>query len=263
MIQRYQPAGVTVSGIANDIRLSVIASDIRSSKSGTDDHAMIDMDTTMLTYLIDNFDAHDLVLDGDNASGDFNGVRLRCNGASKNVRVHYKRGVNMVTPLRTQGFRNLKYEGVVETSFRALLVDLGTSSTDVEELDITGLRTYDITTELFTLLNVATRKFKLVRATGATLKGRAACKTWGTGSLTTTADNFANELGVYFWERVVNDYGSAAPATNVQDMRRAFSGAATLGAATPFYIGEVVRRTDNSTVYVAKGTAAGEWSLMS
>lgn len=261
-IQRFQPEGVTVAGVAGDIRIRLKASDIRSDLTGTDDHAILDVDTTMSSYLLDNFEARDLVMDGDNAAGDFNGVRLRCNGASKNIRIEFKRCVNMISAVRTQGFRNLKLAGHVETCFRVLLVDLGTTSVDPDEMDITGINTYDITTEMFLLQNTATRKLKVTRASGAVLRGRVNCKTWGTGSLTTTPDSYAVELGKYYWDRVLNDHGSAAPATNVLDMRRRFSTAAARAAAVPVYAGEIVVQHDTSGVYVARSTAAGDFSLM-
>lgn len=262
-IQRFQPEGTTVAGSANDLKiLGLKASDIRSALTGTDDHAIIDMDTTMSSYLIDNFEARDLVVDGDNTSGDFNGVRLRCNGASKNIRVEFTRCVNMITAVRTQGFRNLKVAGHVETCFRVLLIDLGTTSVDPDELDISGLDTYDITTEMFLLQNTTTRKLKMTRASGMNLRGRVNCKTWGTGSITTTPDSYAIELGKYYWERVLNDHGSANPSVNVTDMRRRFSGSAALTAAVPTYVGEITVRNDTSGVYVARSTAAGDFSLM-
>lgn len=264
LITRYPAPIGTVAGPANNLKVRLNATDIRSSLTGTDDHALLDVSTTMSDYVMDNFEATDLILDGLNTGGNFNGVRLRANAASKNMLVQFKQCLNMVSAFRTQGFRNLKLEGSVETCTRAWLVDLSTSAVDTEEFDITGLRTYDITTEMFNLTGATTRKIKVLKANGALLKGRVGARTWSTGStLTLAPDTFANQIGTFFWKDVVNDYGSSNPSVLVQDMRRRFSSAVLLSAATPMYIGETVFRSDTSAVYEARSTAVGDWHLMS
>lgn len=262
LITRYPAPIGTIAGAANDIKIKLNAKDIRSTLAGTDDHALLDVSTTMSDYLMDNFEATDLVLDGLNASGNFNGVRLRMNSASRNVLVNFRQCTNMITAFRTQGFRNLKLDGVAESCLRAWLVDLSTSAVDTEEFDFSGLRTYDITTEMFNLTGTSTRKIKVLKANGALLKGRVGCRTWSAASITTTPDTFANQIGTFFWRDVVNDYGSSSPGTLIQDMRRRFSSAALLTAATPMYQGEIVFRSDTLAVYMARSTAAGDWSLM-
>lgn len=263
LITRYPAPVGTIAGPANNLRVRLEATDIRSVLTGTDDHALLDVSTTMSDYLMDNFEATDLILDGANASGNFNGVRLRANSASKNMLVQFKQCLNMVSAFRTQGFRNMKLEGSVETCTRAWLIDLSTSAVDTEEFDMTGLRTYDITTEMFLLLGATTRKIKVLKANGALLKGRVGTRTWGTAStLTLSPDTFASQIGLFFWKDVVNDYGSSSPSTLIQDMRRRFSTGALLTAATPMYQGEIVFRSDTLAVYIARSTATGDWSLL-
>jgi hypothetical protein len=263
LVTRFAPSSGTVTGPASNIHIELDARDIRSTLSGTDDHALVDVSTTMANYVMDNFRAVNLVLDGTNTAGNFNGVRLRCNAATKNVRINYIQCTNMISALRTQGFRNMIVDGVVETCYRAWLIDLASSGSDTEEFDMTGLRTYDILVELFSLIGATTRKIKVFKASGALLKARTTVRTWSTAStVTTTDDNYFAELGKFFFDRVVHDYGSSSPATLITDMRRKFTDATTLAAATPMYAGEIVRRSDNSSVYVARSTAVGDFSLM-
>ena len=263
LITRYPAPIGTIAGPANNLKVKLSATDIRSALTGTDDHALLDVSTTMSDYLMDNFEATELTLDGANASGNFNGVRLRANSASKNMLVQFKQCSNMVSGFRSQGFRNLKLEGSIETCTRAWLVDLSTSAVDTEEFDISGLRTYDITTEMFNLTGATTRKIKVFKANGALLKGRVGTRTWSTGStLTLTPDTFASQIGTFFWKDVVNDYGSSNPSVLVQDMRRRFSSAVLLAAAVPMYESEKVFRSDTGGEYIARSLAAGDWFLM-
>lgn len=264
LITRYPAPIGTISGPANNISVKLTASDIRSTLVGTDDHALVDISATMSDYLMDNFKAIDLILDGTNASGNFNGVRLRANSASKNMLIQFKQCINMVTAFRTQGFRNLKLEGSVETCLRAWLIDLSTSAVDTEEFDMTGLRTYDITTEMFLLTGAITRKIKVFKAAGALLKGRVGTRTWSAAStLTFTSDTFASQLGLFFWKDIVNDYGSSNPSLLIQDMRRRFSSSVALASSTPMYENEKVFRSDTGGSYISRSMATGDWFLLS
>lgn len=263
LVTRYLPSGGSITGPANNISIELQANDIRSALTGTDDHALLDVSSTMANYVLDNFKATNLILDGTNTSGNFNGVRLRCNAASKNLHVNFRQCTNMISPIRTQGFRNLILDGCVETCYRAWLVDLASSGADTEEFDFSGLRTYDIMVEMFSLIGATTRKIKLLKASGALLKGRTTVRTWSTAStITLTDDTFGTEIGKFFFDKVTHDYGSSSPSTLITDMRRKFTNGTTLAAAVPMYVGEIVRRTDNSTVYVARSTTAGDFSLM-
>jgi len=263
LVTRYLPSGGSITGAASNISIELTANDIRSALTGTDDHALLDVSSTMANYVMDNFRAVNLVLDGTNTAGNFNGVRLRCNAATKNVRINFIQCTNMISALRTQGFRNMVLDGTVETCYRAWLIDLASSGSDTEEFDMTGLRTYDILVELFSLIGATTRKIKVFKASGALLKARTTVRTWSTAStVTLTDDTYFAEIGKFFFDRVVHDYGSSSPSTLITDMRRRFANATTLAAATPMYAGEIVRRTDNTTVYVARSTAVGDFSLM-
>lgn len=263
LITRYPAPVGTIAGPANNLKVKLNASDIRSQLTGTDDHALLDVSITMSDYLMDNFEATDLVLDGANTSGNFNGVRLRANAASRNMLVRFQQCTNMITPFRSQGFRNLKLEGSIESCLRAWLVDLSTSGVDTEEFDFSGIRTYDITTEMFSILGAATRRIKVLKASGALLKGRVGTRTWSIASTVDfVPDTFAQQIGTFFWKDVINDYGSSSPSTLVQDMRRRFSSSVTLAAAKPMYQGEIVLRADNGAVYMARSATTGDWSLL-
>lgn len=274
--------GPSVTGDAHGFVFDNIQiSDLATSSTGSDDHAIIDFDNTMSGYELE-LTATNLNFDCVNAdaapvsdqTGNYNGVRLRCPAGSK-IKVHFSNINNAFTPLRVSGgdngggFESLELYGAMDTCHRIWLIDAAawTANAGNFKFDVNAV---GITSQLFFVTGFVSSGFK-IRAMDANYRvsGDATCRTFpsgaaGTsGNITTTANSFFSECLWYKWGPNDDNYGSGAPTTNIYDMRRTFT-AAGLAAATPYYAGELVVDTDNTQNYMGLNkNTAGTWSLLS
>jgi hypothetical protein len=269
----FQAAGV-VSGTADGLTVDgLTTSDIRSPLFGATDHSIIEVDPSLAAL-----DQHELTLtrlDIDclnstsgapgGTAGSFCGVHLRNPQTTKQIRVDFRRCLNAYTPVLATGFADLTVIGSIETAQRVLLIDHAANTANSGSLTV-QVNTLGIISELFNLQNFATYKMGIVRVESCNFGGAAACRTFPSpvGGITTTPDSFFAEALIYFWRANVDAYGSAAPGVNVYDMRRTFSGFATLALATPYYDGELVVEADDGSNWLGLNkNAAATWSLLS
>jgi hypothetical protein len=272
-VSRFNNGGaVVVSGDADGIEVDGLrVRGLSTTLVGSDDHAIINFNSTMATYAAHNLRLVNLDLDGANSGAGnvmYNGVRLRVSETSRQMRVDFKRARNCFSPVRTGGFQWLRVSGSLEACHRILLVDHSANTADGGELRIL-VQTSGITDELFFLQNMATWALgAFVLEPGCYFGGASLCRTFAAsaapnGNITTTADNFFAQARMFIWRDTIAKYGSNNPATLVYDMRRRFSGATTLNLATPYYVGEVVFRTDDNSVMIGVDPrTAGAWKVL-
>lgn len=263
----------TTSGAADNLTVDgLYTTDIRSPFSGTGDHHIIEIDATLAAVDQHNLKLVNLDIDCLNttsgaaggAQGSFCGVKLRNPQTTKNIKVDFKRCLNAFSPLLATGFADLDLTGYIDTARRLMLIDHATNTANSGRLAV-KVRTTNINSELFFLQNFTTWKINLVRVTDCDFNGINLCRTFpaSTGGITVTADSYFAEAVRFIWKDNRDDYGSNTPGTFIYDMRRRFSGATTLGQATPFYLGEVVWRTDDSSVWIGVDSrTAGAWKQL-
>jgi hypothetical protein len=275
--------GAPVVGAADGLVLDNIKMrNCRATQVSSDDHALINLDDTMGAYVV-TLTATRLDLDCNNSLaapdptfiGNFNGVRIRC-GAGSILDVNFTNCTSALSPIRVSGaaggggFESLRLTGYMGTNHRIWLIDAAQWTANAGKFFF-DIQATDITSQLFFVSGFVSSGFKITaleahyRATGATT-----CRTFPagapgtTGNITTTANSFFSECLWFSWGPNYDGYGSAIPATNVYDMRRTFSNAANLAAATPYYNGELVVETDDSSNYMGiNKNTAGTWSLLS
>lgn len=269
--------GNTVVGSADGLIFDNIkVRNARTVSVGTDDHAIIDFNTTMSGYVVTasmtrlNFDCtNSLTSAPADQTGNYNGVRLRTAAGSK-LKIDFTNVNNAFNPVRASGgtggggFSALAITGYMNTIHRCWLIDatLWTANADSFTFDIDVI---GVNNELFFVTGFSTFKFGAVSAKYR-VQGNALARTFpsGAGNITTADDSFFAEALWYQWGPNNDNYGSNAPSTDIYDMKRRFSTFTTLTAATPYYVGEYVIKTDDSTIWVGTNkTTAGAWSQLS
>lgn len=279
---RFNNGGAaTVVGRSTGIIINgLTVRDIKTATASSgDNHAIIDFDATMQTYDVDltatnlDFDCTNSLVSPDGGgsdgyfTGNFNGVRPRC-GSGSNIKIDFKKITNSVNPVRSYGFNSLSITGKMEKVHRLLLVDFDTTNSrttaNAHQL-LVDVEATNVTSQLFFFQNFSTYKIGNARIR-YDVDGYNTCRTFpsgvpGTsGNITVAADSFFAETSSFTWGPNTENYGSADTTTNVYDMRRLFSTSTTLNAATPYYVGEMVKKVDDSSVWIAKSIRQGDWA---
>jgi len=271
--------GGSVMGTADNLIIDgLIVRGMTTALVGTDDHAIIDFNTTMSGYATHGLTIVGLDIDGTNPGSAqvYNGVRLRVSETSQGMRVDFTRGFNLWSPVRSMGFQGLWITGQLDTVHRIAALDNGTNTADSGELRV-RVNATNIASELFSILNMETFAVGVWRIEEGCVFGAlnttdsAACRTFANnappnGGITTTPDQFFKEARKFFWRDDSNNYGSSNPTVLVYDMRRTFTDSTSLAAATPYYAGELVLTVDTTPNIVWMGVTnrtAGAWSQLS
>jgi hypothetical protein len=252
---------------------------VSTTRAGTDDHAIIDFATNMSAFVITaTFSRLDFDCTNSGSAFNYNGVRMR-SGAGSILDFNFANCANGFSPWRvsgptaagaTGGFSKLRMTGYLSNCHRCWLIDATnwTANADVVEFDIDAV---GITDELFNVAGFTpagnpTFKMNAVYAKYR-VQGSSLSRTFpaGAGNITTTDDNFFAEAAWYQWGPNNDNYGSNNPTVDIYDMKRRFSTFATLTAAKPYYVGELVIKTDDNTIWmgVTKTGTTALWSQLS
>lgn len=245
---------------------------ISTTLAGTDDHAVIDFANNMASHILTaTLTNLDFDCSNSGSATNYNGVRLRTPYGS-DLKVHFTKCATALTPVRASGassagnggFAKLEITGFLSACLRCWLIDATnwTANADSFTFDIDAV---GITDQLFFVTGFTTFKFNAFIAKYR-VQASSLSRTFpsGAGNITTTDNSFFSEAIWYQWGPNNDNYGSNNPTVDIYDMKRRFSDITNLNAAKPYYVGEMVIKTDDGTVWlgVTKTGTTGLWSQL-